>query len=452
MDNLKLRLSYGTAGSDNISPALWKETRKTSSILVGGVQTTIYVPGDMLGNENLNWETTISRNIGLDYGFFKSKIRGNIDVYWNTTKDILMKVPVDPTTGYSYQFQNVGQTSNKGVELMLAVDIINKKDWHLDASITYNYNHNNVDKLVDGVLVDTRTSWGSSLSKPSYDYIIRVGQPVGLIQGFEADDFYTVSDFDYDATTSTYTLKAGVPDIVGITNYSGQTTSGFKRASGQTAFPGMVKFKDTNGDGVVNDDDKTVIGKTMPKHTGGITLNGGYKNFDISLNFVYQLGGSVYNANAMHSMMGNKYDGMGVNRLAFIADTYRVYDVDSNGDLALITDPDALNTLNANAKYALNYNEYGIVSSQFVEDASYLRLQNLTIGYTLPKSVLKALKIQNFRLFATGSNLFCLSNYSGIDPDVNTQTGGVNGFPTPNYDYNSYPKARTHTFGINVTF
>ena len=452
LDNLKLRLSYGTAGSDNISPALWKETWKTSSILVGGVQTTIYVPGDMLGNENLNWETTISRNIGLDYGFFKSKIRGNIDVYWNTTKDILMKVPVDPTTGYSYQFQNVGQTSNKGVELMLAVDIINKKDWHLDASITYNYNHNNVDKLVDGVLVDTRTSWGSSLSKPSYDYIIRVGQPVGLIQGFEADDFYTVSDFDYDATTSTYTLKAGVPDIVGITNYSGQTTSGFKRASGQTAFPGMVKFKDTNGDGVVNDDDKTVIGKTMPKHTGGITLNGGYKNFDISLNFVYQLGGSVYNANAMHSMMGNKYDGMGVNRLAFIADTYRVYDVDSNGDLALITDPDALNTLNANAKYALNYNEYGIVSSQFVEDASYLRLQNLTIGYTLPKSVLKALKIQNFRLFATGSNLFCLSNYSGIDPDVNTQTGGVNGFPTPNYDYNSYPKARTYTFGINVTF
>lgn len=452
LDNLKLRLSYGTAGLDNISPSLWRETWTTNSILVGGVQTIVYVPGAMLGNENLKWETTISRNTGIDYGFLNNRIRGNIDFYWNTTKNILMKVPVDVTSGYSYQFQNVGQTSNKGVEFLIGVDVFRNKDWRFDMNFTYNYNHNNVDKLVPGVLVDTRTSWGSSLTRPSYDYIIREGQPVGLIQGFTANGFYTVNDFDYDAATQVYTLKTGIPDTKGITNYSAQTLSGFKRPTGQNAFPGMVKFADTDESGTIDDNDKTIIGKTMPAHTGGFSLNAGYKSVDFSLNFAYQIGGKVYNANAMYSMMGNKYDGMGINRLAFIKDTYKIYDVNTSGDLVIVTDPDALNALNVDAKYPLNYNEYGIVSSQFVEDASYLRLQNLTLGYSLPKNILKKAGIQNVRLYVTGSNLFCLNNYSGIDPDVNTQTGGVDGFPTPNYDYNSYPKARTYTFGLNVTF
>ncbi|MDR2804837.1 MAG: TonB-dependent receptor [Dysgonamonadaceae bacterium] len=452
IDNLKLRLAYGSSGNDNISPSLWKETWKTSTILVDGEQVTVYIPGEMLGNDDLSWEFTVSRNLGIDYGFLKNKIRGSIDVYWNTTKDILMKVPVDPSSGYSYQFQNVGQTSNKGVELALGASVIRTKDWRLDLNLTYNFNRNNVDKLTEGVLVDTRTGWGSTMTRPSYDYIIREGQPVGLIQGFQSEGFYTVDDFNYDAATGVYTLKAGVPDIKGITNYSANSTAGFKRPAGQTAFPGMVKFADTDKNGFVDDADKTIIGKAMPEHTGGFTINAGYKNFDFSTNFIYQIGGKIYNANAMHSMMGNKYDGMGNNRLAFIKDTYRIYDVNASGDLELVNDPNALNALNANAKYALNYNEYGLVSSQFVENASYLRLQNLTAGYTLPKTILNKTGIQNVRLYVTGANLFCLNGYSGIDPDVNTSPGGVNGFPTPNYDYNSYPKSRSYTFGLNVTF
>ncbi|MDR1527741.1 MAG: TonB-dependent receptor [Dysgonamonadaceae bacterium] len=453
LSNLKLRLSYGASGADNIDPSLWRETWKTSTILVDGTQTTVYVPGDMLGNPDLKWETTISRNAGVDFGFLKNgRIRGSIDLYWNSTENILMKVPIDASAGYSYQFQNVGQTSNKGVELALGADFVHTKNWRFGVNLTYNYNHNNVDKLVDGVLVDTRTGWGSSMTKPSYDYIIRVGQPVGLIQGFASDGFYTVNDFNYDAATGIYTLKDGVPDIKDIINYSAVVSAGFKRPAGQNAFPGMVKFKDTDEDGKVDDADKTIIGKTMAEHTGGFNLNAGYKNLDFSAGFIYQIGGKIYNANAMHSMMGNKYDGFGNNRLAFISDTYKVYDVDNNGNLNLVTDPTALNALNVNARYPLNYNEYGIVSSQFIEDASFLRLQNLTVGYTLPKRFVQKAGIQSVRAYFTGSNLFCLSNYSGIDPDVNTQVGGENGFPTPNYDYNSYPKARTYTFGLSLTF
>ncbi len=450
LDNLKLRLSYGTSGADNISSSLWKETWTTEQITVDGNTITTYKPGEMLQNPDLKWETTTSRNAGVDFGFFNNKVNGSIDAYWNTTKDILMKVPVDPTAGYSYQFQNVAQLSNKGIEMAINVDLVRKRDFNLNVSASYNYNHNNVDKVSDDALADTHTNWGSSMRIPYYDYIIREGKPVGLIQGFKSNGFYTVDDFNY--SNGVYTLKEGVPDIQSIVNYPTGVTSGFTLAEGQTAFPGAVKFEDVSGDGVVNNDDATEIGTTMPKHTGGFNLNASYKSFDFSAGFTYQIGGNVYNANAMRSMMGDKDNSLGANRLAFVKDTYKVYDVDSNGDLVFVTTPTELNELNKNAKYALNYSEYGIASSDFIEDASYLRLQNLTIGYTLPKSLIGKAGIQNLRLYFTGANLFCLTGYSGLDPDVNTDTDGVNGFPTPNYDYNPYPKARTYTFGLNLTF
>ncbi len=451
LDNLKLRFSYGSSGSDNIDPSLWKETWVTKQITVDGNNVTVYQPGDMLGNDKLKWEKTISRNLGLDFGFWNNRLYGNIEFYWNTTKDILMKVPVDASAGYSYQFQNVGQTSNKGIEVSLGADIVRSKDFNLSFNATYNFNKNNIDKLLDEALADTHTNWGSTMRKPYYDYIIRQGQPVGLIQGFKSKGFYSVDDFNYNAATKTYTLKEGVADIKSIVNYP-LGTNGFNRPEGQIAFPGAVKFEDVNNDGVVNDDDVTVIGATLPKHSGGFTFNGNWKSIDFSLGFSYQIGGDIYNANAMASMMGNKDNSLGSNRLSYVKDCFRVYDVDASGDLFLVTEPEALKTLNQNAKYALNYSEYGIAVSEFVEDASYLRLQALTVGYTLPKVWMNKVGIQNLRVYFTGGNLFCLSKYSGLDPDVNTSMNGVDGFPTPNYDYNAYPKARTYTFGVNLAF
>jgi len=214
----------------------------------------------------------------------------------------------------------------------------------------------------------------------------------------------------------------------------------------------MMKFADTDESGVVTEDDACVIGHTMPKHTGGFNINASYKGFDASVGFTYQIGGDVYNANAMHSMMGNKNTSYGWNRLAYISDTWKMYDVDASGNLFPVTDPSALAALNANAKYAMPYCEYGMVSSEFIEDASYLRLNTLTIGYTLPKNLTKKVGISNVRIYFTGSNLFCITGYNGIDPDVNTRPGGQDGFPVPNYDWNSYPRARTYTFGLNVAF
>ena len=190
----------------------------------------------------------------------------------------------------------------------------------------------------------------------------------------------------------------------------------------------------------------------MAQHTGGININANYKGFDFAAGFTYQIGGDVYNANAMHSMMGNKNTSYGWNRLAFVDDCWKMYDVDGNGNLYAVTDPAALASLNANAKHALPYCEYGMVSSEFIEDASYFRLNTLTIGYTLPKNLTKKVGISNLRVYFTGGNLFCLAGYNGYDPDVNTRPGGQDGFPVPNYDWNSYPRARTYTFGLNVAF
>ena len=452
LDNLKLRLSYGTSGSDNISASLWKETWGTDEITIDKVKYPVYVPGSMKGNPDLKWETTISRNIGVDFGFWNNRLRGSIDYYWNTTKNILMKVPIDAASGYSYQFQNVGETSNKGIELALGADLVRSNDFNLSFNLTYNYNKNRIEDLMDGVLADTRAmnDWGSSMAIPAYDYIIRKGMPVGTIQGYKSLGYYTIDDFTY--ADGVYTLKSGVKDMDGLVNYPADLLKGIKRPEGQIAYPGMPKFEDVDGDGTVTVDDKTIIGEAVPQHTGGFTFSGNWKAIDFSMGFTYAIGGKVYNANAMHSMMGNKDNSLGQNRLAFIAETFKYYDVNSSGDLTLVTEPSALAKLNENTKYASFFSEYGIVSSEFIEDASYLRLNTLTVGYTLPKNWMNKIGVQNARVYFTGTNLFCLDGYSGIDPDVNTKVDGKDGFPTPYFDYNSYPKARTYTFGVNLTF
>lgn len=450
LDDLKFRLSYGTSGSDNISPSLWKETWKTSIVTIDGEKYTSYVPGDMLSNPDLKWETTISRNAGFDFSFLNNRIRGSIDAYWNTTKDILMKIPTDPSSGYTYQFQNVGRTSNKGIEVSLSGEIISTKDFSLSANLTYAYNRNMIEELPEGINADSHTNWGSTMRKPQYDYIIRQGMPLGLVSGYVSEGFYTLDDFDY--INGKYVLKAGIPDYKGsVVNYP----EGIKALvpDGQTAFPGAAKFKDVNENSYIDDDDVAIIGEMIPAHTGGFNINGAYKGFDFSLGFTYAIGGKVYNANAMHSMMGNKDNQLGENRLAYVKDCWQAYNVNSAGDLYLVTDPSELAALNKNAKYALPYSEYGICSSDFIEDGSYLRLHTLTVGYTLPEKWLQKVKISSARVYATVGNLFCLDSYSGLDPDVNTNlNAGGDGFPTPYYDFNSYPKARSFTFGLNITF
>ena len=454
LDNLKLRVSYGTAGNDNIDSSLWRETWTSGSTVINGEAKQTYAPSGLKENPDLKWETNVSRNIGLDFGFF-NRINGTLDFYWNTTKDLLMNAEIDASTGYKNQFQNVGQTSNKGVELALNAAIVRSKDFNLNMNITYNLNFNKVDKLSEAFGDEIRygTNWGSSALMPGDDYIIKVGEPVGLVRGYTSDGFYQISDFDY--VGGKYVLKAGVPDIDSGIYVAYPKGSAWNAVipEGQNAFPGAVKLKDLDGSGMVDTGDISVIGKIQPHHTGGFAFTGNYKNLDFNANFAYQLDGKIYNAQAMVQYNGGKETGLGKNKIAFINDAFKIYDVNASGELYAVTDPNQLATLNANAKYPLPYYESSIVLSEYVESAAYLRLSSLTIGYTLPKAWIRNCFIESARFYVTGGNLFTITGYSGLDPDVNADpTKNNSKYPTIGLDYGSYHRARTFTVGLNVKF
>ena len=376
LDNLKLRLSYGMAGADNIDASLWRETWESTTVTFNGQTYSGYKPSGMLSNPDLKWETTISRNIGLDFGFFNNRLSGTIDAYWNTTKDLLMCIPIDETTGYSYQYQNIGQTSNKGIEIALNYDILRTKDFTLGVSATYNYNHNNIDELADNIIAQYGSQWASSATTPTYDYEFREGKPVGLIRGYICDGYYTTADFNYDPATKTYTLKPGVADLG---NQVGNYPSHYNLPEGQKAFPGAVKLRDLDGNGVADTEDVADLGEITHPHTGGFNLNMTWKDIDFSAGFAWAAGGHVYNVNSLINMYGNKDTGAGANKLEFISDCYQIYDI-QNGELVPVVEPDALDALNTGAKYGVPYMENGTVLSTFVEDASFLRLNTLTVG------------------------------------------------------------------------
>ena len=446
LSNLKLRLSYGTSGSDNISSNLWRET--WSSLGSGSNHTPIngelgsfYRPDGLLANSKLKWETTISRNFGIDFGFLNNRVNGSLEVYWNTTKDLLMAVPVDNTTGYSYQFQNFGKTSNRGIELSVNVDVINKGDFRFNVGAIYNYNRNKLDELPNADQYLYSSYWGSSSLVPTNDYMFVEGKAIGLVRGFISEGYYTVDDFNY--TNGQYVLKEGVPDITKA--LTATYMHPYDLPAGQTAFPGAAKFRDVDESGTVDLDDATCLGEVMPRHTGSFQLNFNYKNFDLSTNFNWTAGGKVYNVAAMINASGQEFDGIGAQRASWVADAFKVYNVNAAGDLYAVTNPDELRALNANAKYHLPYHQSGITSSEWLENGSYLRLQTLTLGYTLPKNWLTKVHVDKIRLYLTATNLFTITGYSGIDPEVNANPTGQSGFGT-------YPRARTFTFGANITF
>lgn len=454
LDNLKLRVSFGTVGNDGISADLWSQTWTAETdnrwryIMDGAFLPSYDLASSSMANEDLKWETTITRNIGIDFSFLNGRLWGTIDIYKNTTKDLLMNTSLPGITGFTSTYANIGQTSNKGLELSLGGVIYKDNDWNITASANINFNKGNVDELADGVTGEYGTQWIQA-RMPSDDYILKVGEPVGLVYGLVAQGFYTPADFDYN--NGTYTLKSGVPDLASnLSQFYGVPKDG--RPEGQVAYPGMPKYQDTDGNGVINSEDYTVIGDMNPTHTGGFNINTTYKGFDLGLYFNWSYGNKIYNVNKLASMYGYKDNGIFQNKLSFMKDAYKYYDI-VNGQLVRYTSPEDLNRLNANAKYANAYHETGIVSSDGIEDGSYLRLNTLTLGYSLPKNVIKKIGMSNCRIYGTIYNLMTLTGYDGLDPEVNTNSNQGNAaYPTIGLDWGTYPRSRSFVIGLNVSF
>ena len=454
LNNLKLRASLGTVGNDGISSSLWSQTWAAQTdtryqyVIDNQYQSAYKFSSSTLANEDLKWETTTTRNIGIDFGFW-NRLNGSVELYWNTTSDLLMATSIPGITGFTTTYANIGQTSNKGIEIALNGVIFQNKNWNIQAGFNINFNKNNVDKLADNVTGLYSTLWASSATRPVNDYVLMEGEPVGLVRGFEANGFYTPDDFNYDAATGCYTLKEGIADISSdlFPNFHGIPANG--RPTGQLAYPGMAKFIDQNGDNLIDDSDATIIGRMTPKHTGGFNITAQYKGIDLSAYFNWSYGNQIYNANKLASLYGYKENGVFENKMAIVNDCYKHYVV-RDGELIQLLTPEELNAANADAVYPIANNENGIVTSYGIEDGSYLRLGTLTLGYTFPKTLMKSVGL---RVYGSIYNLFTLTNYSGLDPEVSTNTSQNNqAYPTVGLDWGAYPRARSFVVGLNLSF
>mgnify|MGYP002624643586 FL=1 len=452
LSNLKLRLSYGISGSDAISANLWHETWALS----GNTNSTVssqrsdtendygqaYYPGTQMQNPDLRWEATSTANLGIDFGFLNERIYGSIEGYWMVTDGLLMVTPVNGASGYSTQYQNLGTVSNKGIELSIGGDIVRNRDFTLRANLVFQYNANRVEYINPSVTSTKYGSWSNSEHRPTGgEYYIEEGSPMGMIMAYAYDGWYTTSDFNYDATTGVYTLKKGVPDW-GEDSY----WTSFNLPKGQAAFPGALKLKDLDGDGKITTADTYNFGCMVPPASGSLALSGRWKSLDFNMAFNYVLGGHIMNVPKLTNLYGSKDNRFGANRLAFVKDCYSPYRW-NNGELEFVSDPATLDQMNANAQYWSPTSMVGMLVDKYLEDASFLRLKNLTIGYTFPSNISRKVGMKNLRAYVSATNLFTLTGYSGLNPEVS-----ISSSTTPGVDNGSYPIARTYNFGLNITF
>ena len=457
LSNLKLRLSFGTAGNNRINSGLLSTTYSMASNtskapFFNEERQPMLEHGTYLYNPDLKWETTITRNFGIDFGFFRGRINSTLDLYWNTTKDLLMMSVVPTSTGYSYQFQNFGKTSNKGVELTVNAVLADQKNWGLNFNFNIAYNKNKIDELNMENPWQSSSWSGSTISKYE-DFRIEEGGRLGELWGFKTNGFFTV----YDPVSN--------PDGQLVLNgTTWQLREGLKDNSpsltGGSYYPGGLRVEvDENGDPL-----KQRLGNTVPTTTGGFGFEGRVGNVDFNVFFNYSLGNKIVNgtklANAFYHGSSKNYnlvdDFVLSNRYTWIDPATGLnLGRPSTSTIAAYGGADAmiarLNEINAGASI---YNPAAVTTMQLidyaVEDASFLRLQNVTVGYTFPKKWMKSIFLESVRIYFTGYNLLCFTGYDGYDPEVDTSS--KKNPMCPGIDYAAYPKSRTFVGGINITF
>jgi len=431
IDLLKVRASYGEAGNNNIPVGQQIQIfQSTPTTWINGV-TSVWAPSKTMPNPDLKWETTVTQNFGLDFGFLKNRLSGNFDVYKNITSDLLINFPV-PGSGYDYQYRNMGETQNTGFEATINVVAIEKAKYGLNFSFNMGVNKNRINSL--GVMNNFGAATGWASSQIGDDYLIEVGSSLGTMYGYKNDGRYEVADFDY--VGGKYVLKTGVTP-----------TATTLVGDGSSLKPGDMKLKDVNGDGVVDLKDKTIIGNVNPKSSGGFVINGNAYGFDLMAAFNWSIGNDVYNADKIEFSTATA-SGEYKNLNSTMADGKRWTNLDpASGQL--VTEPTALAALNANTTMWSPYMRTAIFTDWAVEDASFLRLNTLTLGYTAPEMFTSKLGVSKLRFYLTASNVFVWTNYTGSDPEVSTRRKNP---LTPGVDSSPYPRSRQMVFGMNLNF
>ena len=390
LTDLKLRAGYGLTGNQaSVGNYAYASQLQTVQYSFGDKQVGGLAPW-VLPNPNVRWETVEQYNVGADFSFFDQRLHATVDWYIKNTNDMLVPMSVPISSGYSDEAVpsiNAGRMRNTGVEVSLNSLNFKKTNFTWTTTVNFAYNHNMILSLNDNV--------------PMYFdcNIHKVGYPVAAFYGYVTDGiFQTQEEVDQHAV---------------------QTIGSDKYTSTQ---PGDIRFKDLNGDGVINEDDRTILGSPTPTWTFSMSNRFEFYGVDIEIYLQGAAGNKIYNGNR------STLEAMSVaqNQLTTVLDRWRPDYHSTTMPRAVFSDP----------------NKNNRVSDRFLEDGDYLRLKNITIGYTLPKKYTKKALMEEVRFSISGQNLYTLTRYTGLDPEV-----GGSGI-----DSNVYPLTRNFTFGLNITF
>ena len=396
VDFIQLRASAGVVGNQEIGDYQFVANMSPATYVLNGQRVTAYLQSNM-ASPDLKWESTASYNVGVSSGFFNSRLTVTLDAYYKKTSDLLLNVPTEGTTGFSSVLRNIGSVTNKGVELEVGGVLLDDKNWHWTANANIAHNKNEVTSLGDAsqIIPDFNGIGTMQYLNP---LIVKVGEPLGTFFG--------------------YRFLGIVQNGDDITKLPAQTISALE--------PGNPRYADVNGDNVVNEEDRVTLGNAQPKFTYGFNTTLKYKQWDLFVNLAGSYGNKLFNVLKARFSKGN----ISYNALAEVADRWT-----------------ATNPSNTIQKAS---NSTSIVTDdRYVEDASYLRVKNIQLGYTLPLKRLS--RDAKLRISISLQNFFTITGYSGYDPESNRNGIDETNALYQGIDWGAYPTAKTVQLGVSLT-
>ncbi|WP_369013809.1 SusC/RagA family TonB-linked outer membrane protein [Flavobacterium anhuiense] len=393
----KLRITAGTTGNQEIGNYLPLASMGSVNYSFGGTLYTGLAP-TRLANPDLKWEKTNQYNVGLDLSLLDRRINFVFDVYYKKTKDLLINVPVPLSSGYATVLQNIGGVENKGFEVGVTTENIKTENFAWNSNIVFSLNRNKVTEIGNGVDQFFPVVPNGSLLQQQ-PVTVKVGLPLGTFWGYRTNGIFQTQE---EVNTQ--------PKINSLANTK----------------VGDRKYVDTNGDGVITALDKGNLGTSQPKFVGSFSNTVSYNDFDLNFSFQGAYGGKIFNALNQQLEIST----LGTNAAATLNDRWTP------------TNP-------SNEIPRASSSPLGIVSERYVEDASFLRLKLITLGYTLPKSVSKKLGTKSVKIYVSAENLITWTKYTGYDPEVSSYEQNN---LYPGIDFGSYPNSKTFISGLNVTF
>ena len=436
ISNMKLRVSYGSVGNMPGSTYLYGSSMQTVTTAFGTGYRLAKFP-----NPALKWETTEQYNVGLDLGLFENKITLSVDAYQKNTRDLLLQISVPSYIGGSSwndiaaPYANVGKMENKGIDVSLTSHNINKPNFSWTTDITFSHNKNMVVKLNDpNAVFYGSLNWYSEFQTAT---ITKEGLPMGQFYGYEMEGIFKNAD-----DIANHAVQIEDPTQPG-TNYINQK---------QGVWIGDVKFKDISGpdgkpDGVIDTYDQTIIGDPNPDFTFGINNSFNYKSFDLSIYLSGAYGGDILNYTRVQI---EGQTSIWSNQSKAVVDRARAVMIDPNGST---TDPANFQLANPGTgipRVTTNdNNRNNRMSTRFIEDGSYIRVKNISLGYTIPQQLTRKISIERFKVYANVQNVYTFTNYSGYDPEIGAFNQNA---MMQNIDMGRYPSPRTYTFGVSIDF